>query len=110
MPLYMAASDVVFMGGSLVPLGGHNILEAAALGLPVVFGPSMFNFETISGMLVAGGAARQIADSAALSKLVAHWLRHADERHAIGAQGQAMVDQHKGAGERVMTIVQHLLG
>ena len=56
LPLFYAASDVAFVGGSLVHTGGHNMLEPAALGIPVVTGPNVFNFTEISELLIEAGA------------------------------------------------------
>src|SRR5690606_27894990 len=64
MPLYYAMADVAFVGGSLVDTGCQNILEPAALGLPVLTGPSLYNFQAISDALVAAGGQRVVADEA----------------------------------------------
>ena len=64
--LLYAAADVAFIGGSLVPKGGQNLLEACAVSVPVIFGPHMFHFEEISAMALERGAARQVHDVAEL--------------------------------------------
>ena len=109
LPMLMAAADVVFMGGSLVPTGGHNMLEAAALGLPVVFGPHVFNFDEISARLVAAGAARQVRDAAELAAVITQWLADANARHETGVRGRAFVEENRGARERLLALIEPLL-
>lgn len=78
--LFYAAADLAFVGGSLVATGGHNVLEPALLGLPVLFGPHMFNFTEAGERLLAVEAARQVADGGELALAVDQWL--ADARTA----------------------------
>jgi 3-deoxy-D-manno-octulosonic-acid transferase len=107
--LFMGASDLAFIGGSLVPHGGHNILEAAAQGVAVVFGPHMFNFSEISELFLAEGAAVQVDSVGALAEQVTGWLSDASERSRIGEAGLALVDKNRGALERLMRLVERLL-
>ncbi len=107
--LFMGASDLAFIGGSLVPHGGHNILEAAAQGVAVVFGPHMFNFSEISDLFISQGAAVQVDSVDALSVQVVDWLSDASERSRIGEAGRALVDKNRGALERLMRLVELLL-
>ena len=72
-------STLVFIGGSLVPHGGQNPLEAARLGCPMVFGPHMQNFREATAGLLAAGGARQVADTAALAATVADMLTNPHE-------------------------------
>ncbi len=109
LPLFFAASDVAFMGGSLVEVGGHNLLEPAALGLPVVFGPHVFNFEEISERLLEAGAAKQVRDAVQLAATVADWLRDANVRYEVGQRGRAFVEQNRGARERMLELIAPLL-
>ena len=109
LPMMMAATDVVFMGGSLVPTGGHNMLEPAALGLPVVFGPEVFNFEEISARLVEAGAARQVRDAGELATVVTEWLSDANARHETGERGRHFVEQNRGARERMLALIEPCL-
>jgi len=111
MMLFFAASDVAFMGGSLVPVGGHNLLEPAALELPVVFGPHMFNFQAISKMFVDVGAASQVANVDELEQVVVRWMQHAEQRGEAGGKGLALVEGNRGALQRLMALIdQHLPG
>ncbi|MES9959414.1 MAG: lipid IV(A) 3-deoxy-D-manno-octulosonic acid transferase [Sedimenticola sp.] len=107
--LFLAASDVAFVGGSLVATGGHNVLEPAALGVPVVFGPHMFNFALISSMLLSENAAVQIADEVQLAEVVTGWLGDASERACVGENGRAVVESNKGALERLMSVIEEQL-
>ncbi len=107
--LLYAASDVAFVGGSLVDTGGHNPLEPAALGLPVVFGMHMFNFADISRLLLEADAALQVRDSDALALQVSKLLEDANRRHQIGANGLRVVAANRGAKDAVLNIVNELL-
>ena len=109
LPLFYAASDVAFVGGSLVPTGGHNMLEPAALGLPVLFGPHVFNFPDISRMLLDAGAAWQVADAHALGERALALLEDANLRHNAGDRGREFVERNRGALERLMAIVDRQL-
>ncbi|HRD65747.1 MAG TPA: lipid IV(A) 3-deoxy-D-manno-octulosonic acid transferase [Candidatus Competibacter sp.] len=95
--LFYAAADLAFVGGSLVATGGHNILEPALLGLPVLFGPHMFNFSEASRHLLDARAARQVADVAALATAVDRLLADPRLRQTVGQRGRAVVERHRGA-------------
>ena len=109
LPLFMGASDMAFIGGSLVPHGGHNILEAAAQGVAVIYGPHMFNFSEISELFLANGAALQVDSVEALSAQVVRWLRDASERSQVGEAGRDLVNKKRGALERLERVVGRLL-
>ncbi len=106
LPLFYAASDVAFVGGSLVSSGGHNMLEPAALGVPVIMGPHVFNFAAISRLLLEMGAARQIHDAASLATAVIELLSDANLRHGMGENGRRMVQENRGALNRLMQVVE----
>jgi 3-deoxy-D-manno-octulosonic-acid transferase len=106
--LFHAAADVSYIGGSLVPLGGQNLLEAAAVGTPVVFGPHMFNFSDISRMALERGAGRQVQDTAELTNAVAGYLENSAARRAAGEAGQRMVAENRGALARTLTLVRQV--
>lgn len=105
-----AASDVAFVGGSLVPIGGHNLLEASAVGLPVVFGKYMFNFDEISQLTLARDAGRQVNSVEELAKEVSAYLDDANLRFETGERGQRLVQQNRGALEKTTALVTDLLG
>lgn len=105
LPLFYAAADVAFVGGTLVERGGHNMLEPAALGLPVLFGPHVFNFAEISRGLVEAGGAETVIDSKSLGRAVIGYLMDADLRHTTGAKGRTFVESNRGAGDRVLAMI-----
>jgi len=107
--LFHAAADVAFIGGSLVPLGGQNLLEALAVGTPVVFGPHMFNFSDISRMALERGAGRQVQDAAELVEAVAEYLEHPAARQAAGVAGLRMVSENRGALAKTLALLRPLL-
>jgi len=109
LPLLYAASDVAFVGGSLVPHGGHNLLEPAALGMPVVTGPHVFNFVEICELLINAGAAVKVADTNELLQTVTRWLGDANERHRVGQLGRQVVEKNRGAIQAVMAIIERYL-
>ncbi len=81
---FMKGADCIFMGGSLIPHGGHNILEPARLGKPIVFGPSMTNFAEETQLLLQAGGAKQIMDEQALQETLSDWLTHPQTASAFG--------------------------
>lgn len=107
--LFYAASDVAFVGGSLVPAGGHNPLEPAALGVPAVFGPHMFNAESSADLLLEADAARQVTGTLGLAHAVEIWLKDANLRYAAGERARSVVESNRGALETLITLVGPLL-
>jgi 3-deoxy-D-manno-octulosonic-acid transferase len=107
--LFYAAADLAFIGGSLVDTGGHNVLEPALLGLPVLFGPHMFNFTEASQRLLAAEAAWQVTDAAALATAVDRLLADPELRRTIGQRGRAVVERHRGALAALLDGVETLL-
>jgi 3-deoxy-D-manno-octulosonic-acid transferase len=104
-----ALADVAFMGGSLVPTGGHNPLEAAARGLPVLTGPEVFNFHEVFDALIEAGGARVVADETALADAVVALLTDAEERRRRGEAVSAVLAANRGAVERVVAWVEEIL-
>jgi 3-deoxy-D-manno-octulosonic-acid transferase len=100
-----AAADVAFIGGSLVPRGGQNLLEACAVEVPPIFGPHMFHFEEIAAMALERGAARQVHDSAGLADAVALYLEQPELRRAAGRAAQTLITDNRGALERTLDLV-----
>ena len=103
MMIFYAASDIAFVGGSLVETGGHNPLEPAALGLPVITGPHWFNFSGIYPELLASGAARQVSDSDELAATLVEWFEDEELRRGAGAAGQQVVVRNRGALANILT-------
>jgi 3-deoxy-D-manno-octulosonic-acid transferase len=103
LPLMLAAADVAFVGGSLVKVGGHNLLEPAALGKPCLTGPAYFNFSDITRQLVVQGGAALVADAAALGEKVSELLADEGERRQMGEQARAVVLRNQGALARTLS-------
>jgi len=106
---FYAASDVAFVGGSLVAHGGHNPLEPAALGLPVLTGPHVDNFSEVYAAMLPIGAAQEAADAEALGKAIIELLGDADLRQAMGQAGQTWLTAHRGALGRLVERMEALL-
>jgi 3-deoxy-D-manno-octulosonic-acid transferase len=109
LPLLYAAADVAFVGGSLVPTGGHNPLEPAALGLPLLAGPHLHNFQRIAGLLGEAGALATVSDGSELGLQVAGYLADPARAAAAGAAGRAVVAQNRGALERLEALLERVL-
>ncbi|MDG4552305.1 MAG: lipid IV(A) 3-deoxy-D-manno-octulosonic acid transferase [Candidatus Contendobacter sp.] len=107
--LFYAAADLAFVGGSLVPTGGHNVLEPALLGLPVLFGPQMFNFTEASERLLAAKAAWRVADAVELAAAVDRLLADPELRQGAGQRGRAVVERHRGALVALLSCIEALL-
>jgi 3-deoxy-D-manno-octulosonic-acid transferase len=107
--LYYATVDVAFVGGSLVPTGGHNMLEPAALSLPVLFGMSVHNFTEISERLLSKHAAIQVADEKELALQVLNLLEHSERRDQMGSAGRHFVEQNQGAVAKVAKRINQVL-
>jgi 3-deoxy-D-manno-octulosonic-acid transferase len=106
---FYAAADVAFVGGSLVPIGGHNLLEPAALGLPIVTGPYNGNGVDIAKLLIERGAAEVVHDADELGGRVSMLLSDPDERDRIGALGRDCVDSNRGALGKLLGLIEPLL-
>lgn len=105
LPALLGSADVAFIGGSLVKTGGHNMLEASAQGVAVCFGPHVFNFATISQMLIEEGAARQVENDAELAQQVLAWFGDASARAEVGEHGRRVVLQNRGALQRLVALI-----
>jgi 3-deoxy-D-manno-octulosonic-acid transferase len=106
---YYAACDCAFIGGSLLPLGGQNLIEACALGKPVLVGEHTFNFLQATEEAVTAGAALRVADAAALLREGARLLEDAGRRAAMGEQALAFAARHRGATVRTVELLQRIM-
>jgi 3-deoxy-D-manno-octulosonic-acid transferase len=97
-----ALADVVFVGGSLVPSGGHNILEPAVAGRPVIVGPHMENFQEIADQFRAAGALVQVANARELGEEVSALLNDPSRRRELGERGRRLVEDNRGAVRRTV--------
>jgi 3-deoxy-D-manno-octulosonic-acid transferase len=107
--MFYAASDIAFVGGSLVDAGGHNMLEPAALGIPVVTGPHVTNFSAVCDLLLAAGGCRQVANAAELQDTVQRWLADVGECQRVGEKARQAVEQNRGALATVLGMIDHYL-
>ncbi|MFU8820978.1 MAG: lipid IV(A) 3-deoxy-D-manno-octulosonic acid transferase [Gammaproteobacteria bacterium] len=105
LPMFYAAADVAFVGGSLVPIGGHNLLEPAALGMPVISGPHNFNAQDIAALLQEAGGLQLVADAAELGAAVATLLGDPGLRQEYGARAREMVADSGGALEKLLGLL-----
>jgi len=103
-----APADVAFVGGSLVPTGGHNILEPAQYGAPILVGPHTFNFREIVGIFAQADAVKVVTSENLTSQLLL-LLGKADERERMGRQAKALFDKHAGATRRTLDALSPLL-
>ncbi|MFQ5508906.1 MAG: 3-deoxy-D-manno-octulosonic acid transferase [Leptospirillia bacterium] len=106
---HYALADVAFVGGSLTPVGGHNPLEPAAAGVPVVYGPHVHNFEEPCRALETAGAALRLKDGEDITRCLLELFADADRRAAMGSAGRATVAANRGALERTLTRVREVL-
>jgi 3-deoxy-D-manno-octulosonic-acid transferase len=106
---YYAACDVAFVGGSLQPLGGQNLIEAASVGRPVLVGLHTFNFEEATRLAIEAGAAMRVNDAAALLENALKLLDDAAARARMGEAGLDFAARHRGAAARVEVLVSPLL-
>lgn len=103
--VYYAAADVAFVGGSLVPLGGHNVLEPASLGIPVITGCHTLNFREINQLLLTAGAIISVDNGQELAVQVSQLLADGARRHLLGQAGKQVVEQNRGSVDRIMDLI-----
>lgn len=103
--LFYAASDVAFVGGSLVPTGGHNLIEPAEQGIPVITGPHTFNFAEITQQMCEAGAAIEIHTTQQLSDVVVKLLKDATLRYIMGQKGRQFVEDSRGALDELVGLI-----
>ena len=99
----------MFVGGSLVPAGGHNLLEPAAYGKPIVVGPHMENFAEIVDAFLANGAAIQVRSERELEQTIVSLMSDPVRRARLGAAARALVDANRGARDRTLAVIAGLL-
>ncbi|MEJ2533968.1 MAG: lipid IV(A) 3-deoxy-D-manno-octulosonic acid transferase [Gammaproteobacteria bacterium] len=109
LPRYYAAADLAFVGGTLSPVGGHNVLEPAALGKPVLFGPHTANVRETSERLLETGAAQRVHDTEELRGALEQLFRDAAARDRMGQAGLKIVADGRGALEHALGAVAELL-
>lgn len=105
LPLFYGASDVAFVGGSLVPHGGHNLLEPAALGRAVITGPHYFNFNEITRQFLQAKAAIEVSDTSSLALTAIDLLQNSQKRAEMGEAGLQLIVNSQGASMRLMNLI-----
>ena len=101
LPAYYAAADVAFVGGSLLPLGGQNLIEAIAVGTPTLVGPHTYNFAEATAQAIAANAALRVADAKELLGEVGELLRDPLRRGRMREAALAFHAAHRGATDRL---------
>ena len=110
LPGFMAAADVAFVGGSLCPVGGHNLLEPAALGVPVLSGPHTFNFTAIAELLQSVGALETVDSAESLAAAVQRLWSNPEEARARGRAGRQRIDRERGALAKTLILLDEVGG
>ncbi len=105
----IGAVNVAFIGGSFAKIGGHNVLEAAAQGIPVIVGPHTFNFELITRQLIQTGGAERVYNADELALLLQAWLTDAAARVEVGEAGQKLVADNRGALDKLEKLVEKII-
>ncbi|WP_028214304.1 lipid IV(A) 3-deoxy-D-manno-octulosonic acid transferase [Paraburkholderia mimosarum] len=109
MGAYYAAADLAFIGGSLLPLGGQNLIEACAVGVPVLIGPHVFNFTQATADATVAGAALQVQDPSDLARALRELFNDRPRRVAMGAAAAAFASRHRGATARTVDVLSTLI-
>lgn len=110
MAAYYACADLAFIGGSLLPLGGQNLIEAAACGCAVLVGPHTFNFKQATEDAIEAGAARRVADPAELAKQAGRLFSEQTELAAMRLAAIDFAAAHRGATARTLALIQRVRG
>lgn len=102
-------ATVVFIGGSLVPDGGHNILEPAIYSKPIIFGPYMGNFKDIAQTFLEKGAARQVSNGSHIKREIEYLLRNVDAARSMGENARNVIEENKGAVKKTLRMVEEFI-
>lgn len=106
---YYASCDVAFIGGSLLPLGGQNLIEACSMGKPVLIGPHTFNFTQATEMAIAAGAALRVTDADDLAHSILHLLADTAQKNVMSAAALHFTAASRGATQRALLLLQQYL-
>ena len=106
---FYAASDVAFVGGSLVDIGGHNLLEPAALSLPMITGPHNYNAQDIADLFIAANLICEVDDATSLAAAVVYLLQNPDECADQGEGARSLIENNRGTLDRLMVLIEPLL-
>jgi 3-deoxy-D-manno-octulosonic-acid transferase len=106
---FYGAADIAFVGGSLVPTGGHNLIEPAAWGCPVISGPHLFNFAEVEKLLRENNALAIAGDAGQIATQVHQWLDDNNARKGFGERAKAVADSNRGALEKLCKLIEGFL-
>ena len=106
---YYASCDVAFIGGSLLPLGGQNLIEACSMGKPVLIGPHTFNFEQATEMAIAAGAAERVQNSSDLAQHLQTLFADIDQQNAMSISALRFSGDSRGATERTLSLLKQYI-
>ncbi len=107
LPLFYSCCDVAFVGGSLVPVGGHNVLEPAALGRAILTGPHVFNFSEITQQFISAEAAIMVDSAQTLANAVSELLADPQRREQMGDAALKLITSSQGASSRLINLINH---
>jgi 3-deoxy-D-manno-octulosonic-acid transferase len=106
---FYGLANLAFIGGSLVPFGGHNPLEALWLGVPMIWGPHLFNFRQIEEHLLAAGCAVRVEDEARLFQVVRQWLPDSALQKQVAESAKVLFNRHGGSSQRILVRLRQIL-
>jgi len=106
LPIFFGACDLAFVGGSLVPVGGHNLIEPAAWGVPVLSGPHLFNFSEAANLLLAADALKICTTAIELSRNVGYLLGDEKARLKMGEAGRQVAEANRGAMDKLLAVIE----
>ncbi|TAK90609.1 MAG: 3-deoxy-D-manno-octulosonic acid transferase [Burkholderiaceae bacterium] len=109
MTAYCSVCDAAFIGGSLLPLGGQNLIEACAVGKPILLGPHTFNFAQASEQAITAGAARRVDDATMMMTFANRILQHPAKQESMASAALVFSRQHRGATQRTLAQLKNLL-
>lgn len=109
MLLFYAASDIAFVGGSLINRGGHNMLEPALFGLPIISGQYIFNFTEVSQLLLKANGLVLVNSPEQLANIVIDWMNHRDQARVVGDAARQVMLNNRGALDKHMQLISSLL-
>jgi 3-deoxy-D-manno-octulosonic-acid transferase len=109
LPAVIARARLAFVGGSLAPVGGHNVVEPALVSRPVLFGPQTHKVRDAAALLLASGGARRVSDETELAAAVIEWLRNPSLAKDAGDAARRAIESHRGATQRCLALVERLL-
>ncbi len=107
--IFYALSDITFVGGSFVPTGGHNVIEPASLGKPIITGPHLFNFANVSEQLIKADAMQVVENAEALFETMSQLLADSTLRVEMGEKAKQVAGENRGAVDRVYILIQDML-